>query len=463
MPFFEVKVTSPRKVNDAINPYTVYKVITKTNSTAFREREFSVSRRFRDFYWLHEQLSNGNPGVIVPPPPEKHVLGRFQEDFVESRRLGLERMIQKIMTHPHLYGDPDVKIFLESEKFNEHVTSRRKNSSKGLFQILGNVMSGATATFIKHAEPDEWFEARRNQLDQLETQIKGLHKAIESVSKQRKELATNYQRFGDGLMSVASFELKPEVAVLLEDYAQLQKNLKEVYDAQSQTNMGTLGAMTDEYLRMIGAVRAALNSRTKIYSTWQSLYNDLDRRRLALPKAEKSYNFMRYSELKEEMNQLERRVMDTKHEFEDITKLVRSELDRFDREKVEDYQKCLEFYLSSMISSQEQIIKLWEDFVAHVESGDSEAVEIVNKEYTMDPDRKDPEPYSVISSSPKRASLEDSHLEHDVEINVDVDAKERQPTNWSLPSTPVPMSPPTTSADKVTAPIPDDTTTSVWN
>lgn len=118
------------------------------------------------------------------------------------------------------------------------------------------------------------------------------------------ELATNYQKFGEGLLSVALFELKPEVAELLEDYSQLQKNLKEVYDNQSQADLGTIGAMTDEYLRMIGAVRAALNSRTKVFSTWQSLYNDLERRRVALPKAEKSYNFMRYSELKEEMNQV---------------------------------------------------------------------------------------------------------------------------------------------------------------
>lgn len=74
---------------------------------------------------------------------------------MESRRLGLERMIGKIVSHPHLYGDPDVKLFLESDKFNEAVTSRRKNSSKGLFQMLGNVMSGAAAPFVKHTEPDE--------------------------------------------------------------------------------------------------------------------------------------------------------------------------------------------------------------------------------------------------------------------------------------------------------------------
>lgn len=80
-----------------------------------------VARRYRDFLWLYNQLTLGNPGVIVPPVPEKHALGRFQDDFVESRRMALERCLQKIVAHPMLYGDPDLKVFLESDSFNVEV------------------------------------------------------------------------------------------------------------------------------------------------------------------------------------------------------------------------------------------------------------------------------------------------------------------------------------------------------
>lgn len=50
------------------------------------------------------------------------ILGRFQDDFVESRRIALERCLQKIVAHPTLYGDPDLKVFLESESFNVEVS-----------------------------------------------------------------------------------------------------------------------------------------------------------------------------------------------------------------------------------------------------------------------------------------------------------------------------------------------------
>lgn len=75
-------------------------------------------RRYSDFLWLYETLSANNPGVIVPPVPEKSPFGRFDETFVQQRRLALEKCIQKIVNHPVLAKDPDLKLFLESDTFS---------------------------------------------------------------------------------------------------------------------------------------------------------------------------------------------------------------------------------------------------------------------------------------------------------------------------------------------------------
>lgn len=44
----------------------------------FRNKTFTVRRRFSDFLGLYEKLSekHGPNGFIVPPPPEKSILGR---------------------------------------------------------------------------------------------------------------------------------------------------------------------------------------------------------------------------------------------------------------------------------------------------------------------------------------------------------------------------------------------------
>ncbi|RUP35203.1 hypothetical protein BC936DRAFT_138511 [Jimgerdemannia flammicorona] len=110
-PTFEISVGEPLKIGDITSAHIVYKVRTKvrytdrllylvhlgqfvmvayvnyssahvhqthhqTNSPAYKSPEFTVTRRYRDFLWLYNQLTNGNPGVVVPPVPEKHALGR---------------------------------------------------------------------------------------------------------------------------------------------------------------------------------------------------------------------------------------------------------------------------------------------------------------------------------------------------------------------------------------------------
>jgi sorting nexin-1/2 len=83
----------------------------------FNKSAFSVLRRYSDFLWLYETLSMNNPGVVVPPVPEKNPFGRFDDQFVQQRRLGLERCIHKTANHPVLQNDTDLKLFLESDTF----------------------------------------------------------------------------------------------------------------------------------------------------------------------------------------------------------------------------------------------------------------------------------------------------------------------------------------------------------
>jgi sorting nexin-1/2 len=97
-------------------------------------------------------MHNNNPGVIIPPPPEKQAVGRFEADFVESRRSALERMLNKAAAHPVLQHDSDLKLFLESEAFNMDIKNKERKDpglgeSKGMF---GSMLSGSSGKFVEH-------------------------------------------------------------------------------------------------------------------------------------------------------------------------------------------------------------------------------------------------------------------------------------------------------------------------
>jgi sorting nexin-1/2 len=151
-PSFSIYVGDPHMVGDLTSSHTEYSVTTKTTSKGYRNPEFTVSRRYRDFLWLYTQLHNNNPGVIIPPPPEKQAVGRFEADFVESRRAALERMLSKSATHPILQHDGDLKLFLESEAFNVDIKNKERKDvglgeSKGMF---GSMLSSSSGKFVEH-------------------------------------------------------------------------------------------------------------------------------------------------------------------------------------------------------------------------------------------------------------------------------------------------------------------------
>lgn len=77
--FIEVTVTDPQKVGDGIGAYVAYKVVTRTNMPLFKKNTFHVMRRFSDFLGLHDKLVEKylRLGRIIPPAPEKSVVGRL--------------------------------------------------------------------------------------------------------------------------------------------------------------------------------------------------------------------------------------------------------------------------------------------------------------------------------------------------------------------------------------------------
>ncbi|KAF9941652.1 Vacuolar protein sorting-associated protein 5 [Mortierella alpina] len=364
LPWFEITVGEPQKIGDVINPHIVYKVHIKTNSTAFKSTDFTVQRRYRDFLWLYNQLTAHNPGVIVPPVSEKHALGRFQDEFVESRRIALERCLRKMTAHPMLYGDPDLKLFLESDSLVAEIKEKRQDSSKGFMTKFGETLSSAT-TFTKVQETDEWFESRRTQLDVLDSQLRSLLKAIEAIIKQRKDLGAASSEFGESIVSLAGTELNKPLANSLLVLGNLKIRIKELHDKQAHMDVLTLEHTVDEYIRTIGSIKITFMTRAKFNQNMVQAQNDLAKKKSNFEKMNQPSRKTkpeRIQQLQQEITEAEQRVDATKKDFEEISSLIRQEFDRFDREKVEDFKQSVEAFLASMVKHQREIVGLWENY-----------------------------------------------------------------------------------------------------
>ncbi|KAH6603263.1 hypothetical protein Trco_008038 [Trichoderma cornu-damae] len=375
-PTFYITVGDPVKIGDMTSSHIVYSVRTKTTSRAYKQPEFEVKRRYRDFLWLYNTLHGNNPGYVVPPPPEKQVVGRFDSNFVESRRAALEKMLNKTAAHPVLQHDADLKLFLESEAFNVDIKHKERREplpteSKGVLGSLGINVGGGT----KFVEQDDWFHDRKVYLDALESQLKGLLKSMEVMVSQRKMMAEAAADFSASLHALSTVELSPALSGPLDALSDLQLTIRDVYDRQAQQDVLTFGIIIDEYIRLIGSIKLAFSQRQKGFYAWHSAESELQKKKSTQDKLLRQGKSQqdRLNQMNAEVQEAERKVHQARLLFEDMGRSMRAELDRFEKEKVEDFKSGVETFLEGAVEAQKELIEKWETFLMQLDAQDDES------------------------------------------------------------------------------------------
>ena len=54
------------------------------------------------------------PGVIIPSLPEKQIMGNFEQSFIESRKRGLQKFLNRVAMHP---------LLIEARQFVKFLTA----------------------------------------------------------------------------------------------------------------------------------------------------------------------------------------------------------------------------------------------------------------------------------------------------------------------------------------------------
>ena len=207
----------------------------------------------------------------------------------------------------------------------------------------------------------QWFHERRIYLDALENQLKGLMKAIDTVVTQRKGLADAAGDFSASLHALASVELSPILSGPLDGLSDLQLRIRELYERQVQQDVLTLGITIDEYIRLIGSVKTAFSQRQKAFHSWHTAESELQKKKHTQDKLLRQGKTQqdRLNQVSADVADAERKVHQTKLLFEDMGKLMRNELQRFEKEKVEDFKSGVETFLESAVEAQKEVSFTW--------------------------------------------------------------------------------------------------------
>ncbi|XP_043103340.1 sorting nexin-2 isoform X2 [Puntigrus tetrazona] len=370
----QISVSDPEKVGDGMNAYMVYKVSTKTGLSIFSRDEVSVKRRFSDFLGLHSKLASKymHIGYIVPPAPEKSIVGMTKvkvgkEDlssveFVEKRRSALERYLLRTVKHPALLRDPDVLQFLESSELPRAVSTQAL-SGAGILRMVNKAADAVNKMTIKMNESDAWFEEKQQQFENLDVQLRKLHASVESLVCHRKELSVNTASFAKSAAMLGNSEDHTALSRALSQLAEVEEKIETLHQDQAAADFHLFSELLGDYVRLITAVKGVFDQRMKTWAKWQDAQLMLQRKREAEAKLQYANKPDKLQQAKDEIKEWEGKVQQGERDFEQISKTIRREVGRFEKDRVKDFKVVIIKYLESLVHTQQQLIKYWEAFL----------------------------------------------------------------------------------------------------
>ncbi|XP_071091385.1 sorting nexin-2-like [Haliotis cracherodii] len=371
----EIRVMEPQKMGDGIGAYMVYRVVTKTSIPAFRKPELSVLRRFSDFLGLHARLQEKNVknGIIVPPAPEKSVVGMTKikmskeesgsSDFVERRRAALERYLNRTAQHPVLRSDPDLQDFLERDGELPKSTSTSALSGAGVMRLFHKMGDAVEKITFKMDETDEWFEEKQQQIEALDQQLRKLHSSVEALSMHRKELSMTTAVFAKSAAMLGSVEEHTALSRALSQLAETEEKIEQLHREQAEHDFFTMAELMKDYISLIGAVKEVFHERYKLYKNWKDAEVVLGKKRENKAKLEVQHKTDKISQAQQEITEYEQKVEKGQEDFEKISDTIRKEIRRFEKYRVIDFKNSVVKYLEALMENQQKMIKFWETFL----------------------------------------------------------------------------------------------------
>lgn len=196
---YTVRVASPKKETKfkGIKSFIAYQLTPSFNN-------ISVSRRYKHFDWLHERLVDKFCLIPIPPLPDKQISGRYEDQFVEHRRVQLQEFVDWVCRHPvlskcevwyHFLTCTDDKIWKSGKRRAERDTYVGVTYCWAIYAPEKTLLM----SFV-----DAQMESCANFSHLMDGAVKNLL-AIASEQTKRHQIQSkkDFQRIGDGLSDLA--------------------------------------------------------------------------------------------------------------------------------------------------------------------------------------------------------------------------------------------------------------------
>lgn len=216
---------------------------------------------------------------------------------------------------------------------------------------------------IKMNESDAWFEEKQQQFENLDQQLRKLHASVEALVCHRKELSANTAAFAKSAAMLGNSEDHTALSRALSQLAEVEEKIDQLHQEQAFADFYMFSELLSDYIRLIAAVKGVFDHRMKCWQKWEDAQITLLKKRETEAKMMVANKPDKIQQAKNEIREWEAKVQQGERDFEQISKTIRKEVGRFEKERVKDFKTVIIKYLESLVQTQQQLIKYWEAFL----------------------------------------------------------------------------------------------------
>jgi len=375
-----------------ISSHFTYEVTTKTSLPQYKFGQFSVTRRFRDFDWLHAQLALKFPGAIVPPLPEKHsaqvatlkVTAVSQSPgWLEERRAALQRFLHALVAHPTMHTAADLQAFLEKpdDALDAWKELAKQQKATSYSSMASDVKSSLLASYSRlsfSSESSSSFapvqdvpcQQMSNYATALQAQVTSVHKHSKAYIERHKALGGSLTGFGLALTQLSDCEqtINESLAKGFSHMGLCVGRLSATYAEQAEREAQAFEEPMREYIRLLTSVKNAINARDAALRAYNAAASALTAKKERLEKLRAGGGKEdKISALAREVSEGEEAVNLSKAEYEGVAARVDGEMARFQTEKLSDFKKYVLGFITLQIEYSERVQHTWRDLLPRLE------------------------------------------------------------------------------------------------
>lgn len=196
---YTVTVASPKKETKlkGLKSFIAYQLTPSFNNDP-------VSRRYKHFDWLHERLVEKFSMIPIPPLPDKQISGRYEEHFIEHRRIQLQEFVDWVCRHPVLATCEVWMHFLTCKDEKKWKVGKRAAEKDPLIGITFCAAVFPPDKQLLQSQVEAQVDICKSFAHSMDGAVKTLQTiANEQCNKYVVVHRKDFQRIGDGLCDLA--------------------------------------------------------------------------------------------------------------------------------------------------------------------------------------------------------------------------------------------------------------------